>query len=281
MEFEVTDAVKYFSRKFKSMKLNNDDPKKRDEVVDELIREYQQNKDNQREVFWHIISNLFFLIPSRLQKWSLRGPAFDDAVQNSILHIEKSLKHFDPDYGVKFSNYIISYHIIETAAKEILDQESTVYIPYVRRKKLMQQLKERNKEEDKDNKDGNLFLSIDDNNEHSVSTFLEELDYSKFSTKLDPPETIDQSLYFKEIKQALEKALSEHSTVLKKYERVAVIHTFGLFGAPTLKLDEIQGVFTSMGRMVSTQRICQIKTQAIQKLRGYLTNMGIDQVTAF
>jgi hypothetical protein len=60
-----------------------------------------------------------------------------------------------------------------------------------------------------------------------------------------------------------------------------VIHTFGLFGAPTLKLDEIQGIFNSMGRVVSTQRICQIKTAAVKKLRQYLDKLGIDQVIAF
>lgn len=87
---------------------------------------------------------------------------------------------------------------------------------------------------------------------------------------------IEDKIHLQELVQWLKDAVRKDAGLLTDEECFIIINHFGLFSHPPMKYREIAKIRKENGTGSSCSRISQITTSAIQKLRKFFCDNGIE-----
>jgi DNA-directed RNA polymerase specialized sigma subunit len=240
----------------------------------------------------NILANTFYLILHELKSWHLVGTLFEEAVQNACIAVVAALDKFKPEREVKFTTYLMQCHIIKTAIRTTLAENSVVRIPNGVRRINKQKAKDllRVKEEDTSTPEtpAAAFISFekdctkkakDTSSEFDnvvESEYIEEVDYNRYGGDT-PMFDVENEIFVHQVKQMCELALTNDIAGLTPNEKTTLKHKYGLLNANTLKNKDIVRVLRAEGTEVSEPRVCQYHNNGLRKLRKFFKNVNDPQ----
>jgi len=316
------DICEFYSRGIQTTKYQgtnfNDYIKNKQVVTESLdtwLREYLYEEiaeDRKKELRSKVLSNVFFLIIHEAKNWNLSSTVFEEAVQNACIAVVEAMDKFDPSKNVKFSTFIMQFHVIKTAFREAISSHCVVRMPGGINKKTSAKAKnltifevnpdstkhhKYTDEEDYGTKNGvvsgvNSILFFNDAKEECVSAkneedndnqaksydtqFVEEFVFNSAVGNDNSQKSLENQFFAGEIKDLCEKALCTDEAMLTDNEKLTLKHKYGLLGTPVLRNKEIVSLLKSQGTRVSEPRVCQYSKNGLYKLKKFFIKHGAD-----
>lgn len=306
-----TDSCEFYSRYIKTIKYKGVALREyitdKDIVAESLhdwLTEYAVvgiSEACKKELRTKVLGNTFYLILHEIKSWNLIGNIFEEAVQNACIAVVGAMDQFDLSRNVKFTTFLIQCHVIKTAIRNTIEDNSVVRIPSGVRKRTATKAKallligeepdtvpfgshivsldtgeapptEDLVEETDDageDDDGETLDETETQGSFAGSQYIEDVDYTRYGDKSEQYD-VDNQVFVKQVKKMCELALCTDMAGLTENEKVTLKHKHGLLNAPVLRNKEIVGVLRAQGTDVSEPRICQYNKNGMAKMKRFL-----------
>lgn len=227
-----------------------------------------------------IVSNLRFVV-SVAKQYQNQGLSFSDLINEGNVGLVKAAGKFDETRGFKFISYAV-WWIRQAIVQAIAEQNRVVRLPLNRISSINKIAKaipslEQEYEREPTDKEISDFLEIPED-EVSRMNFIRKKQIS-FDKPLSRDGEDEFSLY--DLIQTGNIPSTDHNVVnesnsinisralskLSKREAEVLVMSFGLFNTPIYSLKDISAKFS-----VSSERIRQIRSDSLNKLRNLLKN---------
>ncbi len=235
-----------------------------------------------------IVSNLR-LVVKVARRYSNRGIAFLDLIEEGNLGLIRAVEKFDPERGFRFSTYA-TWWIRQTIERAIMNQSRSVRLPvhvvkelniYLRASRELTQLnhgasptaEQIAKHVDRPVEDVKRLLKLNEKTTSMDATYGQDTERTLLETIADE-NNIDPS------KQQQEEDLRTHIELwlnqLTEKQREIISRRFGLLGYERTTLEEV-GVAVGLTR----ERIRQIQVDGLKRLREIMEAEGLSSENLF
>jgi RNA polymerase nonessential primary-like sigma factor len=227
------------------------------------------------------------LVVSLARHYTNRGVALPDLIEEGNLGLIHALEKFDPERGFRFTTYA-TWWIRQAVERAIMNQSRTIRLPAHVVKELNVVLRALRHLETHGMVEGRE-PSLDDVAaliERPVEQVRRILGYAEHVTSLDAPHAHEPGLSIGESvpddavvapelllhNTALEEWVRQWLDELSERHRTVIERRYGLSGREVATLEELAG---ELG--VTRERVRQIQTEALDKLRARLARRGFDR----
>ncbi len=251
-------------------------------TAEEEVRFSRQVQRGDEAARKHMIESNLRLVVKIARRYTNRGLAFLDLIEEGNLGLIRAVEKFDPERGFRFSTYA-TWWIRQTIERAIMNQTRTIRLPihvvkeinsYLRAaRSLAQQLDhEPNAEEiaellHKPIQDVEKMLGLNERTASTDSSVLNDPSRTLIETIADgQTQDPSDSLADEDIHLNVEECLAK----LTDKQREVVERRFGLHGYSVSTLEEVG---KEIG--VTRERVRQIQMDALKKLKKILEQEGI------
>ncbi len=263
----MKDSVQLFSGYIQALRMSGErvcisrwDAKERDAKVlaaVNVLREETSTEEEKRKSLETLWLHSCFYIIKELKRSNLPKPLFDDALQNAYLLLASKAHKFNPAYNEKypttFAGFLTRSCTISNATQKAIISDQMVRDTRAVRQRLLENL-----------------------DEEAITT-TEYREYMEYEHPNKVAASAEKDVYNRELAKILESIFSTEG-LLNKWEKTAILGKFGLMGHRQMTLVELQDNFASQDKTVTTARISQIQKEALEKLKDYLKEKGIDSI---
>jgi RNA polymerase nonessential primary-like sigma factor len=227
------------------------------------------------------------LVVSLARHYTHRGLALPDLVEEGNLGLIHALEKFDPERGFRFSTYA-TWWIRQSIERAVMNQSRTIRLPAHIVKEMNVVLRAMRHLETHTPADGR-DTTLEDV-AHLLGKSVPEIErllrYREQPVSLDAPLGDDASLTVQDgvaDDAAVSPELLLHVSGIERYvgewlaeltdrQRRVIERRYGLNGCDVVTLDQLAG---EMG--VTRERVRQIQSEAIDKLRGRIARRGLEK----